>query len=135
MTSLFSKIASGEIPSWKLAEDDYFFAFLDIQPLAEGHALVVPKNEVDYIFDMDADALRDFFAFAQQLAKAMKLVIPCKRIGVAVIGLEVPHAHIHLVPLNSLGDLDFGKPKLKLSDERMKELSEQIAQAFNGLFP
>ncbi len=130
MSSIFSKIANGEIPSWSVAENDKFYAFLDIQPLAEGHVLVIPKQEVDYIFDINEDDYKEFFAFARQIAKAIDSVIPCKKVGIAVVGLEVAHAHIHLVPLNSISDLDFGKAKLKLSDERMKEIAGNINQAF-----
>jgi histidine triad (HIT) family protein len=129
MGSVFSKIAAGEIPSYKIAEDDRFFAFLDINPLAEGHTLVIPKKETDYIFDLDEDEYSGLFVFARKVARAMLKVIPCERIGVAVIGLEVAHAHIHLVPLKTLYDLDFKKPKLKLDPEVMKAITEKIAGA------
>ena len=126
MATIFSKIAAGEIPSYKVAEDDRFFAFLDIKPLVKGHTLVIPKKEVDYIFDVDDKTLADMMVFAKKVAKALKKVIPCKRIGVAVIGLEVPHAHIHLVPLNQEGDISFSKPRVTLSQEEYQELVKKI---------
>ena len=118
MATIFSRIVNGEIPSYKIAEDDRFYAFLDINPLAEGHTLVIPKAEVNYIFDLDPDTLSGLTLFAQRVAKAIDKAMPCKRVGVAVLGLEVPHAHIHLVPLNKESDIDFRKPKLKLTPER-----------------
>ena len=129
MESVFSKIAKGEIPSYKVAEDEHYFAFLDINPLAEGHTLVIPKKETDYIFDIDETEYAGLFLFARKVAKAMCKVIPCERIGVAVIGLEVAHAHIHLVPIWSIYDLDFKKPKLKLDAEKLKSIAEKIAGA------
>jgi histidine triad (HIT) family protein len=132
MESVFSKIAKGEIPSYKVAEDDQYFAFLDINPLAEGHTLVIPKHETDYIFDIGDAEYAGLLLFAKKVAVAMRKVIPCQRIGVAVIGLEVAHAHIHLVPLNSLYDLDFKKPKLKLDPEKLKSIAEKIAGAFDN---
>jgi histidine triad (HIT) family protein len=131
MGSIFSKIAAGEIPSYKIAEDDNFFAFLDINPLAEGHTLVIPKKETDYIFDIDDAEYSGMFLFAKRVAAAMRIVIPCQRIGIAVIGLEVPHAHIHLVPMNSIYDLDFKKPKLKLEPETFKAIAEKISGAMD----
>ena len=122
MAGIFSKIVTGEIPSYKIAENDKFFAFLDINPLAEGHTLVIPKQEIDYIFDIPADQLGEMMQFAQKIAKGIEKVIPCKKIGVAVLGLEVPHAHIHLVPINSVYDIDFKREKLKISEERFREL-------------
>jgi histidine triad (HIT) family protein len=129
MDSIFSKIAKGEIPSYKIAEDDRYFAFLDISPLAEGHTLVIPKKETDYIFDIEEDEYAGLFLFARKIALAIAKVIPCERVGVAVIGLEVAHAHIHLVPLKSIYDLDFKKPKLKLDPETMKSIAAKIAAA------
>ncbi|MBK6344465.1 MAG: HIT family protein [Bacteroidales bacterium] len=127
MASIFSRIVNGEIPAYKVAEDDRFLAFLDINPLAEGHTLVIPKNEVDYIFDIEDALYADYMVFAKRVARAIKSVIPCTRIGVAVIGLEVAHAHIHLIPINSVYDIDFSKPKLKLSPERLKAIAGSIA--------
>lgn len=129
MASIFSRIIAGEIPSYKIAEDDKYFAFLDISPLAKGHTLVVPKQEVDYIFDLDANTLSGLMLFAQRVAKAIDKAVPCTRVGVAVIGLEVPHAHIHLIPLNSVADIDFGRPKLKLDKEELEEVASAIRTA------
>lgn len=126
MATVFSRIVSGEIPSYKIAEDDNFYAFLDISPLAKGHTLVIPKMEVDYIFDIEDDLLGQMFIFSKKLAIAIEKVIPCKRIGIAVIGLEVPHAHIHLVPLNGGNDIDFSKPKVKLTKEEFELISSNI---------
>ena len=126
MATIFSRIASGEIPSYKIAENEKFFAFLDISPLAPGHTLVIPKQEVDYIFDMDENEHREFWSFAMQVAKAIRKSIPCLRVGVAVIGLEVPHAHIHLVPLNSMDDINFSRAKLQLPQEKMQEIAAEI---------
>ena len=131
MASIFTKIIHGEIPSYKIAVDEYYYAFLDINPLAKGHTLVVPKKEVDYIFDIDDLTLGDMMVFSKRAAKAIKQVIPCKRIGIAVLGLEVPHAHIHLVPINGGNDIDFSKPKLKLTPEEFKEIASKIASAFH----
>lgn len=130
MATIFSRIVNGEIPSYKVAEDDRFYAFLDINPLAKGHTLVIPKVEVDYLFDLDSETLAGLTLFAQRVAKAIERVVPCKRIGVAVLGLEVPHAHIHLVPLNKESDIDFHKPKLKLSSEEFADLAKRIAAEF-----
>jgi len=127
MASIFSRIAAGEIPSYKIAEDDRFFAFLDINPLAKGHTLVIPKKEVDYIFDVDDRTLADMTLFAKRVAIALKKVVPCKRVGVAVIGLEVPHAHIHLVPLNSESDINFQKPRVKLTSEELAKVAKEVA--------
>ena len=132
MASIFSRIAAGEIPSWKVAEDDRYYAFLDINPLAEGHTLVIPKKEVDYIFDLDADTYAGLWQFAARVARAVRTAIPCKRVGVAVLGMEVPHAHIHLVPLQTEGDLDFRKEKKQLTPERFAEIAGAIATAFNN---
>lgn len=133
MASIFTRIVNGEIPSYKVAEDDRFYAFLDINPLAEGHTLVIPKVEVDYIFDLDQETYQSLFAFARKVSIAQKSVIPCKRIGMAVLGMEVPHTHIHLVPLNSEGDLDFRKEKISLTPERFKEIANLISNAFNKI--
>jgi len=126
MATIFSKIAAGEIPSYKIAEDERFFAFLDINPLVKGHALVIPKKEIDYIFDVDDDVLAGMMVFAKRIALAIEKVVPCKRVGVAVIGLEVPHAHIHLVPLNSEIDISFQKPRVKLTQDEFIELAKKI---------
>jgi len=126
MSSIFSKIVQGEIPCHKIAEDDQFLAFLDVMPLVEGHTLVIPKQEIDYIFDLDPEVLADLMKFAQRIAPAIKKVIPCKRIGVAVIGLEVPHAHVHLVPLNRMLDINFSQEKLKPSQESLAKTAELI---------
>ncbi len=133
MASIFTRIVNGEIPSYKVAEDNRFYAFLDINPLSEGHTLVIPKVEVDYIFDLDEETYQGLFAFARKVALAQKSVIPCKRIGMAVLGMEVPHTHIHLVPLHSEGDLDFRKEKLSLTPERFKEIATLISNAFNTI--
>ena len=128
MSSIFTKIIKGEIPSYKIAEDENYFAFLDINPLAKGHTLIIPKKEVDYIFDVDDQTLGGMMVFAKKVAKAIEKVVPCKRIGITVIGLEVPHAHIHLIPLNGLHDMEFSKPKLKLSQEEFVELANRISK-------
>ena len=127
MATIFSKIAAGEIPSYKVAEDERFFAFLDINPLVKGHVLVIPKHEVDYIFDVDDKTLADMMVFAKRIAKAVERVVPCKRVGVAVLGLEVPHAHIHLVPLNSEADISFQKTRVKITPDEFASLAQQIA--------
>ncbi|MBL7777631.1 MAG: HIT family protein [Chitinophagales bacterium] len=127
MPTIFSRIISGEIPCYKIAEDENYFAFLDINPLAKGHTLVIPKQETDYIFDLDDHTLSGMMVFAKKVALAIEKCVPCKRIGIAVIGLEVPHAHIHLVPLQSVHDINFTNPKLQLSKEEMDALAKQIA--------
>jgi len=127
MATIFSKIVQGEIPSYKIAENERYYAFLDINPLAKGHTLVIPKKETNYIFDIDDKDLADMMVFAKKVAKAIALVVPCKRVGVAVLGLEVPHAHIHLVPINTVYDIDFKQPKLKLSSEEFQEIAKAIA--------
>ena len=129
---IFSKIAAGEIPSYKCAENEKFYAFLDINPLAKGHTLVIPRREVDYIFDMDDDELAEFQLFAKQVAVALKKAFPCKKVAQVVLGLEVPHAHIHLIPINSEGDVDFRKEKLQLPSEEMQQIAEKIYTAFKG---
>lgn len=128
MASIFTRIINGEIPCYKIAENDQFFAFLDINPLAEGHTLVVPKQEIDYIFDHSDDTLAALMLFSKQVARAIQAAVPCLRIGLAVVGLEVPHTHVHLIPLHSAHDMDFGRPKLKLSKEQMSEVAEKIAK-------
>ena len=130
MASIFSRIVAGEIPCYKVAEDEKYFAFLDISPVAKGHTLVIPKHEVDYIFDLDDEEYAGLTAFAKKVAAAMKKVMPCKRIGVAVLGLEVPHTHIHLVPINKESDMNFFKEKLSLPEEEMAEIAAKIAAAF-----
>lgn len=130
MASIFSRIVEGEIPCYKVAEDEKYFAFLDISPVAKGHTLVIPKHEVDYIFDLDDEEYAGLTAFAKKVAAAMKKVMPCKRIGVAVLGLEVPHTHIHLVPINKESDMNFFKEKLSLPAEEMAEIAAKIAGAF-----
>jgi histidine triad (HIT) family protein len=129
---IFSKIAAGEIPSYKCAENEKFYAFLDINPLAKGHTLVIPRREVDYIFDMDDDELAEFQLFAKQVAVALKKAFPCKKVAQVVLGLEVPHAHIHLIPMNSESDVDFRKEKLQLPSEEMQQIAEKIYTAFKG---
>jgi histidine triad (HIT) family protein len=129
MASIFSKIVNGEIPSFKIAEDDRYFAFLDIHPLAKGHTLVIPKQETDNLFDLDDELYKGLCLFAKKIAVAMEKTLPCKKIGVAVIGLEVPHAHIHLVPINGPYDIDFSKPKLSFSKEEFIEIAERISKA------
>ena len=127
---IFSKIAAGEIPSYKCAENDKFYAFLDINPVAKGHTLVIPRREVDYIFDMNDDELAEFQLFAKQVAVALKKAFPCKKVAQVVLGLEVPHAHIHLIPMNSEGDVDFRKEKLHLPNEEMKQIADKILAEF-----
>lgn len=126
MASIFSKIVQGDIPAMKVAEDDQYLAFLDVNPVAEGHVLVIPKKEIDYIFDMENEHYAGLQLFAKKVATGLGKAMPCERVGVAVIGLEVPHVHIHLLPLNNMEDINFSKPKLSLSDERMKEIQEKI---------
>ena len=131
MSSIFSKIIAGEIPSYKIAEDDRFYAFLDIFPLVEGHTLVVPKKETDQLFDMSDEELAALLVFAKPIAKAMEAVFPCNRVGISVVGLEVPHAHLHLVPINNADDLNFTRPKLKLTDKQMKAAQQKILDHLN----
>lgn len=129
MPTIFTKIINREIPGYIVAEDERFIAFLDINPLVPGHTLVVPKQEIDYIFDIEDNTLADLTVFAKKVARAVKQAVPCKRIGVAVIGLEVPHTHIHLVPMNAMGDINFTKPKLSPSKEELAEVAEKIKAA------
>ena len=128
--TIFSRIIAGEIPSYKCAENDKFYAFLDINPLAKGHTLVVPKHEVDYIFDLDDNELAEMTVFAKKVALAIGKVFPCRKVGMAVLGLEVNHAHIHLVPLQNEGDMDFRKDKLQLPAEEMQQIADRIAEKF-----
>ena len=127
---IFSKIAAGEIPSYKCAENEQFYAFLDINPLKEGHTLVIPRREVDYIFDMGDEELAQFQLFAKRVAKALKQASPCRKVAQVVLGLEVPHAHIHLIPMDSEQDVDFRREKLKLSGDEMKAIADKILNAF-----
>jgi histidine triad (HIT) family protein len=128
MATIFSKIAAGEIPSHKVAENDEFYAFLDINPIAEGHTLVIPKNEVDYLFDIDDAALGRMMAFSKTVARALEKAIPCKRVGLTVIGLEVPHAHIHLIPIRKESDMFFGNPKLEKTPEELAQTAAAIRE-------
>ncbi|MEQ8471641.1 MAG: HIT family protein [Marinoscillum sp.] len=131
MGSIFSKIVASEIPAYKLAEDEHFLAFLDINPLVMGHALVIPKKEVDYIFDLDNETLSGLHIFAKKVAKAIESVVECERIGVTVIGLEVPHCHVHLIPINGVGDMNFAQPKLSPTQDEMVHLKEKIMSALD----
>ena len=124
--TIFTKIIKGEIPCYKIAEDDRFIAFLDVFPIKKGHTLVVPKAQIDYLFDLDDSLLSDLMIFSKKVAQKMERVISCERVGIAVIGLEVPHAHIHLVPLDTVGDIDFSQPKLQLSAKEMTEIADSI---------
>lgn len=132
MATIFSKIVAGEIPSYKVAEDDKFYAFLDISPLVKGHTLVVPKKEVDYIYDLSDEELAAMHVFAKHVALAIQKAFPCRKVGEAVIGIEVPHAHIHLIPVQNESDMLFSNPKLKLSDEEFKSIAERIHNAWEG---
>jgi histidine triad (HIT) family protein len=129
MASLFTRIINGEIPCYKITENELFIAFLDILPVAKGHALVVPKKEIDYIFDLPEEELKELNLFAKEVARKIQTVIPCKKIGVSVIGLEVPHAHMHLIPINHIHDMNFEKERLKFTHEEYKELADAIAKA------
>lgn len=130
MSTIFTKILAGDIPSYKIAEDEHFYSFLDISPVQKGHALVIPKKEVDYIFDLESETYQGLFAFAQRVAKAMDQAIDCQRIGICVLGLEVRHAHVHLVPLNETGIIDFKKPREKVEAAEMQQIAESIAANF-----
>lgn len=130
MSTIFSKIIQGEIPAHKIAETDDYLAFLDIRPVAKGHTLVIPKKEVDYIFDVEDELLGGMMVFAKGIAKAIGAVIPCKKVGVAVVGLEVPHAHVHLIPINAISDLSFEKEKLDLSKEELADIAKSIREAY-----
>jgi histidine triad (HIT) family protein len=133
MATIFSKIAAGEIPSYKCAESDRFYAFLDINPLVQGHTLVIPRREVDYLFDMEDDELAEMQIFAKKVAKAIKAAFPCIKVGQAVLGLEVPHAHIHLIPMQSEKDMLFSNPKLSFTEDEFKATAKAINDAFNAL--
>jgi len=133
MDTIFTKIIKGEVPSFKIAEDSDYYAFLDINPLAKGHALVIPKKETDYILDMEDGDYAGLFVFAKKVGIAIEKVVPCKKIGITVIGLEVPHAHIHLIPINTIYDMDFKQPKLKFSNDEFQELASRIALAYQVL--
>jgi histidine triad (HIT) family protein len=126
MPSIFTKIINGEIPSYKIAENENFLAFLDVFPLVKGHVLVVPKQEIDYIFDLSDDLLSEMMLFAKKIAPALQKAVPCKRIGLSVIGLEVPHAHLHMVPMNTANDVNFTQPKIKVEPKEMEEIAERI---------
>ncbi len=128
MASIFTKIVNGEIPAYKIAEDDKFLAFLDVFPIAKGHCLVIPKQEIDYIFDIDDDLLSDLIVFAKKVGIALQKAIPCQRIGMSVVGLEVPHTHIHLIPINVVSDMNFGREKLKFMPEEMEAIAAAIRQ-------
>ena len=130
MATIFTKIINGEIPSYKIAETDKYYAFLDINPLAKGHTLVIPKKETDYILDIEDEELKGLFAFAKKVGIAIEKVISCKRMGITVIGLEVPHAHVHLIPINSIYDMDFKQPKLKFSNQEFQDIAESIRAEF-----
>jgi len=132
MPSIFTRIIEGEIPCYKIAEDEKHFAFLDINPLSPGHSLVVPKEEVDYIFDLPAKRLGELHQFSQGVAKAIEQIIPCERIGMTVIGLEVPHAHIHLIPIKGISDMEFSRPKLNMSKDEFEDISYKISQAYSA---
>ncbi|WP_277110435.1 HIT family protein [Chryseobacterium taklimakanense] len=129
MSTIFTKIINGEIPAYKIAEDEHHLAFLDVMPLVKGHTLVIPKKEVDLIFDLESEEFKNLWAFAQSVAKKIGAAVPCVRVGVAVVGLEVPHAHIHLVPMNSVQDLNFTNERLKLSPEEFQDIQNAIANA------
>tara|TARA_B100001115_G_C15814612_1_gene404279 strand:- start:85 stop:480 length:396 start_codon:yes stop_codon:yes gene_type:complete len=130
MSSVFTKIIHGELPSYKIAENEKFYAFLDINPLKEGHTLVIPKQEIDYFFDINDDLLQEYMLFSKSVAKAIEKSIPCLRVGLTVIGLEVPHAHIHLIPIENISDMSFNSPKLKITSDRMLEIQELIISNF-----
>lgn len=132
MAGIFAKIAAGEIPSYKCAESDKFYAFLDINPLVKGHTLVIPRREVDYIFDLDDDELAEMVVFAKHVAAAIKKAFPCRKVGMAVLGLEVPHAHIHLIPMQTEKDMNFANPKLKLADDEMAAVAVRIRENFEA---
>lgn len=134
MPTLFSRIVNGEIPAHKIAETRDCLAFLDINPLVNGHTLVIPKQETDYLFELDDALLGELMTFAKRVAKAVEATVPCKRIGVAVIGLEVPHAHVHLVPLQTIGDINFSKPKLHPTNDELMQIAEAIRQAYQKLY-
>ncbi len=133
MASIFTRIVQGEIPCHKIAESDHYLAFLDISPLADGHTLVIPKQEVDYIFDLEESLLAGLLPFARNVGKAIEQIVPCERIGISVIGLEVPHAHVHLIPINSVQDLNFARPKLSRNTEELADMATRIRTAYDQL--
>jgi histidine triad (HIT) family protein len=133
MPSIFSRIINGEIPAWKVAESERFLAFLDVNPLAKGHTLIVPKIETDYFFDLSDEEISGIILFSNKVASALRSTLPCLRIGMSVIGLEVPHAHVHLVPLNSMGDINFSNSRLNLSAEEMEAIAASIRSAYDKL--
>ena len=133
MPSIFSRIINGEIPAWKVAESEHFLAFLDVNPLAKGHTLIVPKVETDYFFDLSDEEISGIMLFSKKVASALRSTLPCHRIGMSVIGLEVPHAHVHLVPLNNMGDINFSNSRLNLSSEEMEAVAASIRSAYDKL--
>lgn len=133
MPSIFSRIINGEIPAWKVAESERFLAFLDVNPLAKGHTLIVPKIETDYFFDLSDEEIKGIMLFSKKVASALRSTLPCLRIGMSVIGLEVPHAHVHLVPLNSMGDINFSNSRLALSAEEMEAIAASVRSAYDKL--
>ncbi len=134
MASIFTKIINGDIPSYKIAETDNYYAFLDINPLAKGHTLVIPKSEIDYLFDLDEELYDGLMAFSKKIARAIDNAMDCERVGMAVVGLEVPHAHIHLIPINHVHDIDFQRPRVQLSEEEFQEIASKITNNFSELF-
>lgn len=133
MSTIFSKIIKGEIPSYKIAENDNFFAFLDIRPMAKGHVLVIPKHETDYLFDLDDQILSDMIVYSKKIAKAIQQAVPCKRIGLMVIGMEVPHAHIHLIPINAEKEMNLSNPRLELSQDEFKQITKDIISKLENI--
>ena len=133
MATIFSKIIKGEIPCYKIAENDNFFAFLDIRPMAKGHVLVIPKHETDYLFDLDDDVLSEMIMYSKKIAKAIQRAVPCKRIGLMVIGMEVPHAHIHLIPINAERDMNLSNPRLKLSEDEFQQITKDIISELENI--
>lgn len=133
MSTIFSKIIKGEIPSYKIAENDKFFAFLDIRPMAKGHVLVIPKHETDYLFDLSDDVLSDMIVYSKKIAKAIQKAVPCKRIGLMVIGMEVPHAHVHLIPINAEKDINLSNPRLKLSEDEFQQITKDIISKLENI--
>ena len=133
MSTIFSKIIKGEIPCYKIAENDNFFAFLDIRPMAKGHVLVIPKHETDYLFDLDDQILSEMIVYSKKIAKAIQKAVPCKRIGLMVIGMEVPHAHIHLIPINAEIDMNLSNPRLKLSEDEFQQITKDITSELENI--
>lgn len=133
MSTIFSKIIKGEIPCYKIAENDNFFAFLDIRPMAKGHVLVIPKHETDYLFDLDDQILSEMIVYSKRIAKAVQKAVPCKRIGLMVIGMEVPHAHVHLIPINAERDMNLSNPRLKLSEDEFQQITKDITSELENI--